>query len=247
MLKNNKLKKRIGIVSCLCASALLIGSTMALFSVTDSSSKVGTIGSVDVAISELNIDNVNNINPGDNDPNLPQDPEDPRTPGTPHDLTFSVSNNGTKSIRTRHIITVKMNDETSNLSPSVFMVTDGNNEIADKYYIVDGKDIPARDFDESNGTCSAVKYIVAGDIFDGQGVSLEDGGNAEKEENSTVKGNAEDIPSKDYVYNLAMSHTASDEYQGQKVSIEVEVQGMQYRNTNNSDWQTLFTDGIVVG
>ena len=97
-------------------------------------------------------------------------------------------------------------------------------------------------------TLAAEKYPdIQLDIFDGQGVSLEDGGNAEKEENSTVKGNAEDIPSKDYVYNLAMSHTASDEYQGQKVSIEVEVQGMQYSNTNNSDWQTLFTDGIVIG
>lgn len=246
-MKNNKTKKRVGLIACLCALTVLAGGTMALFSTTDSASKEGSIGSVEVTMSDLDIENVGNINPGDNDPELPEDPSDPRTPGTPHDITFNVSNNGTKSIRTRNIITVEMNDKASKLDPSVFMVTDGKGEVAEKYYVVDGKDVAASDFDPLTSSCSAVKYIVSGDIFDGNGLSLEEGGNAEKETTSTVKATGDTAPAKNYTYSLAMSHLASDEYQGKKVSITVEVQGMQYRNTNNSDWKTLFTDGIIVG
>lgn len=246
-MKSNKTKKRVGLVACLCAVAIVAGGTMALFSTSDSASKEGSIGSVNVSMSNLNIDNVGNINPGDGDPELPTDPEDPRTPGTPHDITFKVSNNGTKSIKTRNVITIEMNDKTDGLDPSVFKVTNNKTEVSEKYYVVDGKDISAASFDASTSTCSAVKYIITGDIFDGNGTSLEKGGNAEKEDNSTVKANDSTVPEKTYTYALSMSHSASDKYQGKKVSITVEVQGMQYRNTNNSDWKTLFTDGVIVG
>ena len=239
----NSIKKRTGIIASICAIALLAGATFALFSTTDDTSTSGHIGSVDVSVTALNVENFENVNPGDNDPDLPEDPEDPRTPGTPHDITFTVSNNGNKSIKTRHVITLSTDD---GLDASKFMIINGDSEAVEKFYVIDNADVAVADYDGTS-TISAVKYIIASDVFDGKGVSLDEGGSAEKETGAISSDDTDASPSTSYTYKLGMSYDVEkEEYEGAPIHLTVEVQGMQYRNTNNSDWQTIFTDGVTI-
>lgn len=49
-----------------------------------------------------------------------------------------------------------------------------------------------------------------------------------------------------YQYWLAMNKDASNIYKGAKVYLDIEVQAMQYRNTSDKEWQTLFTKSYIL-
>lgn len=239
----NSIKKRVGIIACICAVALLAGATFALFSTTDLVSQSGKVGNVQVSVTDLEVENFKNVNPGDNDPDLPEDPDDPRNPGTPHDITFTVSNEGNKSIVTRHVITVSAED----VDPTVFKIVKDGAEAVEKFYVVGDSDLTQEEYDAQDEPATAVKYIVSSDVFDGKGTALADGGDAEKEDGAITSDDDDVSPSASYTYSLAMSYEVNnEEYEGKGITINVEVQGMQYRNSNNSDWQTIFSDGVTI-
>ena len=48
----------------------------------------------------------------------------------------------------------------------------------------------------------------------------------------------------DVSYAVALDYNTTDEYQGADISFDVNVQCMQYRNTNSADWKTIFKDHI---
>lgn len=49
-----------------------------------------------------------------------------------------------------------------------------------------------------------------------------------------------------YQYWLAMNKDASNIYKGAKVYLDIEVQAMQYRNTSDKEWQTLFSKSYML-
>ncbi len=236
-------KKTLITTSALGVGAVaLLGGTFAFFSNHEELVSSGVGGTVGVETSDVTFGNSNNINPGDNDPYLPTNPSRPND--TDHDIEFSVENTGSKSIRTKHEISVSMENE--NLDPSIFMICDKDGkEVGKKYFKLNGKYVLANELNrdelhkEGNHGITEVRYVIASDIFDGVGTG------AEKEEQSTVK-EENGKASRSYSYQLAMSNEATDEYQGAKMVLKVETFAIQHRNTDASNWYKVSSE-IVEG
>ena len=134
MLLNRYIKimenKKLIIAGSTTAAAAILGlGAFALFSDNATGGTASKAGTVDVELGDVELENAGNINPGDNDETIPEtyipDPNDPLykdedgdgigdpvvIPTTPHDLTFDVSNVGTKSIRTRQTLIVTCEQE----------------------------------------------------------------------------------------------------------------------------------------
>lgn len=280
------MSKKIKLIagSSVAAAAVLGIGALALFTDNDTEGMNSKAGTVSVDLGDLGLENAGNINPGDNDEDIPDsyipdpddplyDPENPDTPvpvvTTPHDLTFTVANNGTKSIRTRQtlIITCKQLVEVTSpgsaepemeevtLDPSYLsLLIEEDTEIGSKeglgkkvYVMSDESELTPEEYaaldEDSELTVVAIKYQLTPDIFDGVGES------AEIEDVSTVK-NEDDVAEKLYTYKLKMDKDTPNAYQGATVSIDVIIEAMQYRNTANSDWETMTTQtvsGVLTG
>lgn len=90
---------------------------------------------------------------------------------------------------------------------------------------------------------AAIKYVFYSDSFDGFGLDLNEGGNAEKENSDDVisaSENTEDSPvTKEYSYDFAMLREAPNKYQNADITVDILVEAMQYRNTTDEDWSTI--------
>lgn len=229
MNKNSKLK--IAGIASVAAISLLIVGAWATFSDTANTSTSATASSLSVKIANAALSNAKNVNPGDNDITMPADST--RTPGLEHKLTFNVSNNGNTAIKTRHIVEIKTKN--SSLSPDVFLLSDDGSDVPNstKYYTTaKSNDVLAASYNEtSDGAITAVKYVIMADVLDGVG------------ENADIV-NTPSKASNAYSYDLGMLATADNAYQGCEIDIAVAVQAMQYRNTSDSDWTSLFTTNI---
>lgn len=148
---NSKSKKIVAIsaASVGVLGVLLFGAQAVL---TDDGNQgiftFGREGTIDVSVSDVEVDDNTNINPGDCDPYLIKNAS--TRFGTEHEISFAVSNSGTKSIRTRQVITLSCVDEKHNtINPSVFMLSnlendkykevlaDGSTYVTHKYYLLD--------------------------------------------------------------------------------------------------------------
>jgi len=247
-------QKILAIVGASGAAILAVGGTaLALF--TDNSSKAtgGTAGTVDITASDIALSNFDNINPGDNDPDMPKsyvptlgDPlYDASNPTksvdlttTEHDLTFNIKNDGTKSIRTRHTFVLSVKDTDGKyLDARVFSLFENNSELTGKVYIAeDGKEYTALKDVPGNVKIQSVRYRFTPDIFDGVGTG------AEVETVSTVKSVGGKAATKDYLYELALDKETPNEYQGASLTIEAMFEALQFRNTNQDDWNVVSTD-----
>lgn len=262
-----KNKNKIIVLSSTAAAAVLGLGAFALFTDNDTNGMTSKGGTVEVELGDLEMTNPKNINPGDNDEDIPDnyvpdpddplyDPENPDKPvdivTTDHDLTFSVTNNGTKSIRTRHTLIITCKDTEGNpLDPSYLSFKlDETHEIGSeaglghKWYVLDDKtEVESLDDVAEGRTIVAIKYQMTPDIFDGVGEA------AEVEEGSTVK--AEDgVCSKEYLYLFKMDKDTPNTYQGAEISVDVIIEAMQYRNTGAADWEVMSTNtvsGVVTG
>lgn len=262
MTKNNK--KIIAIAGVGGTAALLaFGTALALFTDNDTDKVGGTAGTVDVELNKFALSNPDNINPGDYDPDMPVvyvptegdplfDPENPdkevEISTTKHDLTFSITNNGTKSIRTRHTLVLSVKDsEGKALDARVFQLYEdkddttslpaAEDELTGKIYVAeDGKEYTALADIPEDALISSIVYRFTPDIFDGVGLQ------AEVEENSTVKSDGKVAASQDYLYKLAMDMESPNEYQGASISVETVIEAMQYRNTVQDDWTIVETE-----
>ena len=69
------------------------------------------------------------------------------------------------------------------------------------------------------------------------------GGNAEKEDGFSVVSAASDEENapveKEYSFDLALMREANNDYQGTDITVEVLVEAMQYRNTEDVDWEAI--------
>ena len=249
-----KKQKVLAIIGASSAALIAVGgSALALF--TDNASKAtnGTAGTVDILASDIELSNFDNINPGDNDPDMPKsyiptvgDPLfDASNPNkevalktTEHDLTFSITNEGTKSIRTRHTFVLSVKDGSGNfLDARVFQLYEDGNELTGKVYIDSkGKEYTSLSAIPNDVLIQSVRYRFTPDIFDGIGKG------AEVETVSTVKSVGGKAATQDYLYELALDKETPNEYQGASLSIEAMFEALQFRNTNQNDWNVVSTD-----
>ena len=238
MNKNKKKILAIGGASIAAVAALVCG-TLAFF--TDSADKQtsGVAGNVEIDMTELTLSNPGNINPGDEDESKP----DGAREGTEHDLTFTVTNEGNKSIMTRNVITLSVTNGDKVLDPSVYSLkSDDATELVTKYYSADGTNYTT----EKPETVKYVRYVTTQVALDGKG----EGPGVEKDAidvNKTEAKTTEDKTGVNYDYILKLAKETPDgDYELSQLHIDVEVQAMQYRNTTDNEWSTLFADTLKV-
>ena len=224
-----KRSKLIGAGIAGIAAIAIVGSMgLAFFSDTDDTSAQAKAGSVQINVSDLTIENAGNVNPGDEDPDVP----DGSREGTSHDFDFTVTNTGNKSVVTRNIITLDVAKDGSTLDAGVLALYANGVELTEKYVRVDGSDEFIAAADYTTGKLAAVRYVVAGASLNGTG------DNAETETGITSN-------SVDYSYDLSLAYEANNDYQLADITAQIEVQAMQYRNTQDSTWDTVFTDTLT--
>jgi len=238
-MKNKKLKIALATTS---SFAILGLSAFALFTARDDSNWIARAGTVDIEVEALSLTNSDNVNPGDNDPTNPKDSEST----TGHVFEYMVSNLGTKSVRTRHTIILTATDGEKHelLDARYLALFKGGKELVAKTYILDD-DSEVTDIKnlKEGQVVKAVKYVFMGDVFDGFGDDLTKGGNAEKESLDGVVKQAENAKSVDkvYSYDFALLRGADNDYQNADFVLDVVIEAMQYRNTEESDWNTVST------
>lgn len=234
----NRNKKIIaaGGVSLAAVGALLAGS-FAFF--TDGADKktTGTAGNVAISMSELALSNSGNINPGDED----ETKSSTARKGTDHDLTFTVNNTGNKSIVTRNVITLSVTNGSKNLDPSVYSLkTNDSTELVTKYYSSDGTNYTTT----KPSNVKYVRYVTTQVALNGTGSNAEKDATAVNQAHQKTNS---DITGVDYDYILKLDKNTPDgDYELSTLKIDVEVQAMQYRNTTDSEWSTLFSDTLTV-
>lgn len=204
-------------------------------------------GNVSIDVSDFDVSNKSNFNPGDENPetSLPAG----HRPGTDHKLSYTVTNNGNKSVSTRSVIDISVYDKNQGYKdPSVFTLYQTAKGETTPVKIEDAADslireeikIGQRLYVLNDGTVTETKpndptsikslrYIVLGPVLNGSGEDAEVEPNI-SENTATVS------------YAAALDYSTPNDYQGCPVDFDVSVQALQYRNTNISDWQTIFTD-----
>lgn len=159
MKKNIKKITAITTVASASILFLVIGASAMFTDVPeDDDSAFGYNGTLDINVSELDFDYHEtkkiNINPGDCDPYSPSIANGTYRDGTEHEIVYHVENLGTKSARTRHVITLSLVDTNSNVvEPTMFMISElegeflkeinnNYNSLSHKYYCLeDGRRI----------------------------------------------------------------------------------------------------------
>lgn len=234
------LKKKQLIISVIAATlcmSLLLASSWALFSDKETGSVQGKAGTVDISLDCLSLGNPDNINPGDNDPNNPPD----AAPGTPHPLNFNVFNKGNKSVRCRVTIILTVEKNGAIIDPLVFSIYNrdatgkSTTEAIVKYIITASQPngVAAASYSQAtHGAATGIKYILPESILNGTGTAAE------------IE-NGISTTQYDGKFNLVLSRTADNFYQGVDVNIQVIAEAMQYRNTNAADWETISNQSIT--
>lgn len=235
-LKNmNKKAKIASIVGVSAVAVAIVGSsTMAFFKDSKTTSTSGTAGDVTIGVDAINLTNSGNINPGDNDPSLDRSVV---RGGTDHVLSYDIENQGNKSVVVRSVITLSVE---SGLDASKFFLLDNTtkNDLSlssnvETYYEVNGSYVAKSAY--TTGKIDSIRYIVTEKSMDGVGVNNED-------ETDAVDGSGYTV-----YYPVGMSINADDTYEKAVLNIDVVVQAMQYRNTADSDWTTVFSDTLKIG
>lgn len=227
--KNKSFKKKVSALALGVSGIVIAGASLALFTDRASLNTKGTAGTLGLDVKELNMTNKDNINPGDNDPEALKNTQST----TPHEITFSVTNTGNKSIRTRHTFVLNVKDTKGvNLDPSVIEILNNEDkkvELTGKKYI-DSKGVET---DTKSNDVVAIKYVILSDTLNGIGA-----GDAVEKEEGGKEGQ------QNYKYHLKMSKNAENEYQGATVNMDVVIEAMQYRNTTDDDWKEIKKETI---
>ena len=209
----------------LAAISVVAGGAFAFFTDEAEGATTGKAGNVEITMSEVALSNPDNINPGDGDETLPEGAR----PGTEHLLTFGVDNAGNKSIMTRNVVTLSLED---GKDISVFSLRTADGELTEKFLSADGTDfVPAAQFESEYYAPVAVRYVTTQVALNGVG------------ENAEVEDGVE-ATDVDYTYELKLAKEAEDEYELSNLKVDVEVQAMQYRNTTDGEWETLFAETL---
>ena len=241
---NNKKKLLIAGASTLGVAIVGFGA-YAYFSDKDSETVNGTVGTVDITATDAVLSHTyngqkapDNINPGDNDP---EQPGTPSRPGTDHEQSFDINNLGSKSDITRSKITLTAKDRDGHAITAADLINIILSEkTADENYTLTKLAPLAYEADDEE-----LVYIVGGtsdrglvDVLNGVG------DNAETETNVTATSMTKTF---DIGLEKEVGTTARSVLEGATITFTVEVQAMQYRNTADSDWETLSITAVDMG
>ena len=233
----NKKAKIASILGVSAAAVAIVGSsTMAFFKDSKTLNTEGTAGDVTIAVDSINLTNAGNINPGDNDPSIAN--KAGVRGGTEHDLTYKIANSGNKSVVVRSVITLDVEGDLAT-APAYFLLDNATQKDlslssnVETYYEVNGKYIKKAEY--NTGAVKSIRYVITERPMNGVG------------QNAETETNAVDGTGYTVTYPVAMSINTADEYEKKKLDIDVVVQAMQYRNTADSDWTTVFSDTLTIG
>ena len=226
---NNKKKIMIASASTLGLAVLGLGA-FAYFNDSaelDATATVGTVG-VTAEGSLAHTGGLNNLNPGDNDPTVPENYRD----GSDHELSFEVKNNGTKSVMTRAVIKVTGKDANGAISALDLM----NIILSEKTATTaldDTKSPANRDsitvLAPTGYNTNELVYIVG----DTAAWAL----NGTEETETGVTGTT---MTKKFDLGLA-KEVSAELWEGAVITIKVDIEAMQYRNTGSGEWTNMFS------
>ena len=262
------MKKTTLIICCsLLALCTAVIGAFAYFSDSVTASVEGDIGTVDIELVDtepsitgkqtLELTNKDRVFPGAE--HFPYDPSIVNENLPSHRLYFHVHNKGMKSVRTRNIIDIivtsapNADGETRNLDPTKFSLFEKSSVAP--YNNTDLsllEDLAVQKFTYVNDEGETVlRYIIQGGVINGlpdliedNDVVLEDNVRDSLEYNEPA-----DIAK--YSYYLGFDPYAPNEYQGAVVTINLEVQAIQFRNTSGTDidgdWVTHLSATLTTG
>ena len=216
------------------ASALALGvigmGAFAYFTDSANVQTTTTVGTVDINAtgSLVHSGDLNNLNPGDNDPTVP----DNYRGGSDHELSFNIENVGTKSVMTRAVITVTGKSGNTDLTYEQLM----NVLLAEKTTdtaLDDTKSPANRDsivpLIPTGHNANEVIYVIG----DTAGWAL----NGTEETETGVTGTT--MTKK---FDLGLAKEVSTElWEGAVITIKVDIEAMQYRNTGSGEWTNMFS------
>lgn len=244
----NKLKVAgLGIVG----TAIVGAGTFAFFSAksdtTLDSSKVGTVA-INANATIEHEGKINNLNPGDNDKTVPGK----NRKGTDHELKIDVTNTGNKSVMVRHIIEVVAKNakregvalkiDKDNAEHQVVLITD-----ADKSeFSLGDTSVQEKDGEEKTKDRGLKKepltLTYTKDNKKAEFITEPFALNGTEETEEEAEGT-----SKSMVYDLGLAKEVTNELlAGGTIELKVTTQAMQYRNTGDSDWKTIFEETKTV-
>ena len=216
------------------ASALALGvigmGAFAYFTDFANVQTTTTVGTVDINAtgSLVHSDGLNNLNPGDNDPTVPEGYRG----GSDHELSFNIENVGTKSVMTRAVITVTGKSGNTDLTYEQLM----NVLLAEKTTdtALDDTKSPANrgsivPLTPTGHNANEVIYIIG----DTAGWAL----NGTEETETGVTGTT---MTKKFDLGLA-KEVSAELWEGAVITIKVDIEAMQYRNTGSGEWTNMFS------
>lgn len=270
-MKNNK-KMLFAGLGLAGAAALGVGTFAFLSSESETrlTAKTGTVSMTASASMEHSYtgsqgNGISNVNPGDNDPTVPSGNRE----GNDHEVSVSVSNTGNKSILTRNVIKITVTNSKGTALDHHINLAGGKVSSAVLLFgdskttpVGDSKNHQVNNAPSAGADWTTMPWIEKVEwkedsktfIVYTKPVTLNGTGeNAETESGVTVT-------SKNYKYDLGLSKNvgqystvngnplyaananALNALAGNTINVTVDVQAMQYRNTSDSDWETIFTE-----
>lgn len=216
---DNKLRNKISVILGCAALVLLTVGSFAYF--TDSTQVVldATAGTLDLSLTQdWTGDNVSVA--------------DTFSPGKKLDLDYTLTNNGNKSadIKETFVITSEQALAGDPLELEIYEATDVTQDPATGFWKPNegANPITTKSVSEDN---LKVTYDLAEFVLNGTGA------NAETEDSATSN-------SKTGNYVLVFKDSASNDFQGKKITIDYMAQAKQHRNTNSDTWTTVKTATI---
>lgn len=159
-------------------------------------------------------------------------------PGDKTDLTYSIQNDGNKSVDVRERIVVKSSTAMDASEQAEFEIY----RAADVEQDVNGAYIPKQDAEpvttgaerKVSADNTSITYEIEEYTLNGSGF------NAEIEDGVT-----ETVKESPYV--LVFKDTSGNDFQGATVTVDLVAEAKQHRNTGADTWATISTDSITMG
>lgn len=240
--RNEKKDKKalLALLILLLAIAIIIGTILAFFSDFGVANFAGTAGTVEISVEEGTTGltqywtYLTGFDPGPASVAIGSAAYDEETsilnPGDYILLDYDVENEGSKSVWVKAVVGTVLVDGVAESGTSMF-----------KLYAVPMDDIGG------GKTYASVDAYIKAQLAGTPGFTLATAGDAiildgtDETETDSV-GTSANIQ-----YILYFDATANNDYQGAEISLEIEVQALQYRNnTNLTNWTTLYAQSLVV-
>lgn len=202
------------------AGAVTLTGVMAYFTDRVDTSVQGTAGTVDLTL-DANWTDIANLNPGDK-----------------VDMSYTIQNDGNKSVDVRERIVVKSSvamDTANQAEFEIYAASDVEQDTNGAYVPKTGATPIATDADRVVSTDdTSITYQLSEYTLNGTGVGAE-----------TEPGITE--TSKDSSYVLVFDREAKNAFQGASVNVELVAEAKQHRNTGSDTWDVVSTDSITAG